>query len=184
MNKGKALQEIAEEIRHCTTCQEDTRGLPVPGEGNSDAQIVFVGEAPGKQEAATGRPFIGRSGKLLRQTMEGIGIRPEDVFITSVGKCLPKKGTPSHSQIAHGREHLLKQLAVIQPQVVVLLGSVAAQGVLKEKVPVRTLHGTTRQENGITYFLTVHPAAGLRFPPLKAIFLEDFQTLQKVIKKL
>lgn len=183
MNKTTALEKIAQDIATCHLCQEDTLGTSVPGEGNPDAKIMFVGEAPGRQEAETGRPFIGRSGKLLRAFIESNGLLPEDVFITSVGKYLPKKGTPSSAQIAHGREHLLKQIAIIQPKIVVLLGNVAIQGVLQEKVPIKKVHGTIQEKNGIAYFLTLHPAAALRFPPLKKTLTEDFVTLKKLIKK-
>lgn len=183
MTKQQALQEIAQEIENCKECKIGTTGRAVPGEGNPSAKIVFVGEAPGKQEAATGRPFIGRSGKLLRHTISSIGLLEKNVFITSVGKYLPLKGTPSLSQIQHGREHLLAQLAIVQPKVVVLLGSVAVQGVLEEKISVKTVHGTVQEKDGRYYFLTIHPAAGLRFPQLKTIFLEDFQKLKLFLQK-
>ncbi len=183
MTKEKALYEIAQEIESCTECKKGTTGKAVPGEGSAQAQVVFVGEAPGRQEAVTGKPFVGRSGQLLREAIRSIGLSEQEVFITSVGKYLPLQGTPSPSQIAHGREHLRKQLAVIHPKAVVLLGAVAALGVLEEKVPVKSVHGTIRQKNGITYFLTLHPAAGLRFPPLKKLFLEDFQVLKKLLHK-
>ncbi len=173
MTKAKELKKIAEEIEACKECKMGTTGKAVPGEGNPQAKIVFVGEAPGRQEAATGRPFIGRSGQLLRQAIRSLGISEEDVFITSVGKYIPLQGTPSAFQITHGRTHLMKQLAIIQPKIVVLLGSIAIQGVLGEKLPIKSLHGTIRQKEGTHYFLTLHPAAGLRFPPLKQLFLGD-----------
>lgn len=175
MTKQQELQKIEQQIEHCADCKIGTTGKAVPGEGNPDARIVFVGEAPGKQEASTGMPFIGRSGQLLRHEITAIGLSEKDIFITSVGKYLPIKGTPSLSQIAHGRKHLLKQLAVIQPKVVVLLGSVAAKGVLDEKVSVKIVHGTTEEKDRRYYFFTLHPAAGLRFPPLREIFLDDYK---------
>lgn len=181
MNKAKELAAIAHEIEQCEECKKDTTGMMVPGEGNPNAKIVFVGEAPGKNEAATGRPFVGRSGKLLRETMRKHGIIPKTVFITSVGKYLPKKGTPSSSQIAHSRPYLLRQIAIIDPAVIVLLGSVAAQGVLSEKIPIMKLHGTTVEKDKRIYFLTVHPAAALRFKGLKEAFLHDFAVLQRLL---
>lgn len=183
MTKKASLEHIAQEIRSCTLCQAGTTGQAVPGEGNPDAKIVFVGEAPGKKEAATGRPFIGRSGTVLREAMHNIGFSEKDMFITSVGKYLPVRGTPSATQIAHGREHLTEQLHIIHPKLVVLLGSVAVQGVLQEKVPVKSVHGTIREKEGIFYFLTVHPAAALRFPLLRKVFLEDFQKIAQFSKK-
>lgn len=183
MNNVQKLLAIAQEIERCRVCKEGTTGKAVPGEGGSYTKIVFVGEAPGKKEAATGRPFIGKSGQLLRQTMAEIGLDPKDVFITSVSKYLPLKGTPSMFQIAHGRIHLKKQLTVIQPKVVVLLGSIAVQGVLQVKIPIKAEHGRFIKKDNITYFITIHPAAALRFPALRRIFKEDFQLLKAFLQK-
>ena len=183
MTKTKALEKIAQEIKACSACKKDTIGKAVPGEGNPNAKIVFIGEAPGKQEAITGRPFIGRSGQLLRDLIREIGLKENDVFITSVGKYLPQKGTPTAAQIAHGRRHMFEQLAVINPKIVVLLGSVAIQGVLEEKVPIKTIHGAIRVKDGRMYFLTLHPAAALRFPPLKNLLKKDFSTLHQLLTK-
>jgi len=96
---------------------------------------------------------------------------------------LPLRGTPTPSDIAHGKTHLEKQLAIIRPKIVVLMGSVAVFGVLQRKIPVLKDHGKTIKENGMTYFLTVHPAAGLRFPALRKIFIEDFRKLKSLLNK-
>src|SRR5437870_9883966 len=108
MNKQQALDKIAEEIEHCEICKAEKSGVAVPGEGNPDADIVFIGEAPGKQEAKTGKPFIGPAGKVLRSLLESIGIHDEDVYITSPVKYLPIYVTPKQSDIEHGRIHLFK----------------------------------------------------------------------------
>jgi uracil-DNA glycosylase len=185
-DKTQKLQKIAHEIEKCSICKEGKIGIAVPGEGNPNARIVFIGEAPGKTESKTGKPFIGRSGKLLRSMIKDIlGIDDErDVYITSPVKYLPEKGTPTPAEIAHGKTHLDKQLDIINPKLIVLMGSVAAQGVLEEKIPVKTEHGHVISKNGKAYFITVHPAAGLRFPPLRKIFIEDFQKLHKHIMSL
>lgn len=133
MSKSSALARIAKEIEKCQICKEGKSGKAVVGEGNPDADIVFIGEAPGKTEALTGRPFVGRSGQLLRSLIRESGLKEEEVYITSPVKYLPDRGTPSASDIVHGRVHLLKQLEVIDPKIVVLLGSVAVYGVLGEK---------------------------------------------------
>lgn len=174
MNKQKELDKIAEEIRNCKECKVGKSGMAVPGEGNADADIVFIGEAPGKTEAKTGRPFIGRSGQLLRSLIREIGLKEEDIFITSPVKYLPDRGTPTPKDIAHGRTHLMKQFAIIDPKIVVLLGSTAIQGVLEEKLAVTKVHGTIKEKNGMKYFITFHPAAALRFPPLRTLLKEDF----------
>jgi len=186
VNKKKALQAVTEEIKNCAVCKEGKSGLVVPGEGSPDADVVFIGEAPGKQEAKTGRPFVGRSGQLLRKLIRGIGLDDEkDVYITSPVKYLPDHGTPTSSDIAHGREHLMKQLAIIQPKFVVLLGRVAAEGVLQKKVAVATEHGHVIEErDGIKYFLTPHPAAALRFSQKYRPLLEaDFRKIKNLLKK-
>lgn len=174
MNRQKALDKIAEEIKNCKTCKVGKSGMAVPGEGSADADIVFIGEAPGKTEAKTGRPFIGRSGQLLRSLIREIGLKEEDVFITSPVKYLPDRGTPTPKDIAHGRTHLMAQFAIIDPKIVILLGSTAIQGVLEEKLPVTKVHGTIKEKNGMKYFITFHPAAALRFPPLRKLLKEDF----------
>src|SRR6266498_2582201 len=125
MDKQKELDKLAHEIAQCKICKVGKSGMVVPGEGNPDADVVFIGEAPGRQEAATGRPFIGRSGQLLRKMIREIGLDDEkDVYITSPVKYLPDRGTPTSSDIAHGRIHLMKQFAIIKPKVVMLLGRV------------------------------------------------------------
>lgn len=159
--------------------------MAVPGEGNPDADIVFIGEAPGKQEAVSGRPFIGRSGQLLRSMIREIGLDDEkDVYITSPVKYLPLRGTPTSEDIAHGRIHLMQQLAVIQPKVVVLMGRVAAEGVLQKKVFVVKEHGQVIEEkDGVKYFLTYHPAAVLRFPgKFKKLMIEDFRKVKELVQ--
>jgi uracil-DNA glycosylase family 4 len=183
MDKQKALDKIAKEIENCSICKEGKSGKAVPGEGNSNADIVFMGEAPGKTEAATGRPFIGRSGKLLRTLIKEAGLQEEEVYITSPVKYLPDRGTPTPKDIAHGKLHLDKQLAIINPKAIVLLGSVAVQGVLGRKIPVKTEHGKIIEEDGRKYLVTLHPAAGLRFPPLKKLLIEDFKKVKNLVEK-
>ncbi|MCL5022335.1 MAG: uracil-DNA glycosylase [Nitrospirae bacterium] len=179
--KEKALREIAEEIACCPVCKTWGTGKPVPGEGNADAEVVFIGEAPGKEEAKTGRPFVGRSGKLLREMIRAAGLKEEEVFITSPVHYLPLRGTPSRQNVLHGREHLLKQLAVIDPKIVVLLGNTACIALLGRKVGLAEGHGNVTRENGRTYFVTFHPAFAVRFPKGKKGFLRDFEKLKALI---
>lgn len=189
-NKQQALEKIAKEIEQCNVCKMNKSGKAVPGEGNPDADVVFIGEAPGKKEAVEGHPFIGRSGQLLRGLIRGIGLDDsKDVYITSPVKYLPNGkdgspgGTPTSQDIAHGRIHLMEQFAVIQPKVVMLLGRVAAEGVLEKKVAVAKEHGQIIEEkDGIKYFLTLHPAAALRFPnKYKPLLEEDFAKLRDLL---
>lgn len=180
MSKRRNLSTIAREIKECQTCKVGKVGKSVPGEGNPNAKIVFIGEAPGRQEAKTGRPFVGRSGQFLRQLIRQIDLREEDVFITSPVKYLPKRGTPLVEDIKHGREHLLQQLEVIDPKVIVLLGNVACQGALGEARSVLKEHGKVIRRDGRKHLITLHPAAALRFPHLKALLISDFQKLKSL----
>jgi DNA polymerase len=180
-NKKLLLQRIADEIARCRICKKDCTGLPVPGEGSQDARIVFIGEAPGKEEAKTGRPFIGRSGKLLRQAIRDIGLEEAAVFITSPVHYLPRRGTPSKEMVTHGREHLFQQLSVIDPAVVVLLGNTACLALLDHKVEITKEHGNTVEKDGRTCFITVHPAYAVRFIKGKELFLSDLAKLKRLI---
>jgi DNA polymerase len=178
MDKQQKLEQIAKEIERCRLCKKDKLGKAVPGEGSPNAKIVFIGEAPGREEAKTGRPFVGRSGQLLRKLIREVGLREEEVFITSPVKYLPKRGTPTKADIKHGREHLLKQLVIIDPQILVLLGNVAVQGVLGQSLSVIKEHGNVTEKDGRKYLVTLHPAAALRFPRLETLLFADFQKLK------
>jgi DNA polymerase len=180
--KEEELKKIANIIEHCIICKSDKSGKAVSGEGNADAEIVFIGEAPGRNEALTGRPFIGRSGKFLREQIELAGISAKDVFITSVVKYLPDYITPKPQDIEHGRTHLFKQLDVIDPKIIVLLGNVACIGVLGEKIPIAKDHGTILEKNGKKYFFSYHPSAAIRFQKIRELFKKDFTILANLIK--
>jgi uracil-DNA glycosylase len=181
--KQKALEKSAKEIEACEECKRGKIGMAVPGEGNADADIVFIGEAPGKQEAASGRPFIGRAGKVLRELIKDSGLRDEDVYITSPVKRLPEYVTPTPEDIAHGRTHLFKQLKVIEPKVVVLMGNTAVQALLQRKALIAKEHGTIVEKDGITYLIAYHPAAPLYAPKVREEIIKDFKKLKSIIKR-
>ena len=181
--KEKLLKKIAREIEECTECKLGKNGKAVPGEGSADARILFVGEAPGRTEAETGRPFIGRSGKLLRKTIQEVGLKEEEVYITSPVKYLPDYGTPTTKDILHGKIHFDEQVKIINPDIIVLLGRVAAEAILERKISVVLEHGRILKENGRSIFITVHPAAALRFVKMKHTFVEDFKLLKKMISR-
>ncbi len=182
-SKQKKLDQIAIEIANDRIAKRGTIGQSVPGEGNPDAEIVFVGEAPGRKEAQTGRPFIGPSGKLLRAGLSEIGLNDKDVFITSACKYLPKQITPTPAQIEHGKKYLYRQIEVIEPEIIVALGRVAALSLLERSVQMTKEHGTIIEKNGRKYFLMLHPAASLHQPKLRPEFLDDFIKLKKIIAR-
>lgn len=180
--KEKRLSEIAKEIENCKVCKLNKSGKAVPGEGSANAAVLFVGEAPGRTEAATGRPFIGRSGKLLRYEIEKAGLKESEVYITSPVKYLPDYITPKLSDIEHGKTHFDEQIAVIEPEFIVLLGRVACLAVLNKNISVVSEHGKIIKDGKRNYFITVHPAAALRFKKMKATLEEDFEKLKELIE--
>lgn len=180
--KQQELQKVADEIISCKACRIDRVGVAVVGEGSADADVLFVGEAPGKLESETGRPFIGRSGKLLRKLItEVLKLKEEDVYITSPVKYLPTYVTPKPADIQHGKIHFDKQLEIIDPKIIVLLGNTAIQAVLGRKIPVAKDHGAIISEQGKKYFVTVHPAAAIRFQKFRPIIEGDFKELKKLL---
>ena len=181
INQQEQLEKIAQEIEKCNECKVGKHGKAVPGEGNANADVMFVGEAPGRTEAETGRPFIGRSGKLLRSLINEAGLEESQVYITSPVKYLPDYITPKPTDIAHGKIHFDEQVNVINPKIIVLLGRVASLAVLNQNISVVLRHGEIVEENGRKYFITVHPAAALRFTKMKQTLLEDFKKLKTII---
>lgn len=179
--RQKQLDIISAEILKCRICKKDKIGVAVPGEGSANAKVVFIGEAPGKEEAKTGRPFIGRSGKLLRQLISDAGLKEKDIYITSPVKYLPKYVTPTLSDVEHGRRHLFKQLSVIKPKIIVLLGRVASLAVLEKNIAVSKEHGKIVIKDGRKYLIAFHPAAPLYSPRLRAEITKDFKKLKTLL---
>ncbi len=167
------------EIRKCKKCLLHTsRTNAVPGEGPIDAKLMFVGEAPGAKEDETGRPFVGRSGKLLIEMIEGIGLKREEVFITSILKSRPPKNRPpKRNEKEICLPYLEKQIEIIAPKAIVLLGRVAISTLIGPW-KLDEAHGRFYEGGGYTYFMTYHPAAALRFPKIKDIMKQDFKTLK------
>lgn len=185
MDKKQTLQEIADSITRCRECKKGKSGLPVPGEGDPSAFVMFIGEAPGREEARSGRPFVGRSGKLLTRMLSGVGINRRDIYITSPVKYYPGKRAPNLQEIIHGKKHLEKQIEIIKPKLIVLLGATAMKALLKKKYKVTKVHGRTICEDEKTYFITFHPAAALRFPKIIGPQMEkDFKLLKGLISRI
>lgn len=182
--KRKELEKIDREIESCMECKRGKSGKAVPGEGDPEAKIAFIGEAPGVEEAKTGRPFVGRSGKYLTQLLSSIGIKRDNVYITSPVKYFPGRRAPNPQEIEHGKTHLLKQLAVIKPGLIVLLGNVAIRTLLGKGFFVSKIHGQPIKKDGITYFPTFHPAAAIRFKKFRLLIEQDFQKLKNTILTL
>ena len=179
--KQKALDKIAAKIAVCRICKIDKIGKAVPGEGSPNAKIVFIGEAPGKTEAKTGRPFVGPAGKILRKLIANVGLDESKVYITSPVKYLPKHVTPTPAEIKHGSKHLEAQLKIIKPKIIVLLGNTAAKALVSRPVSIGLEHGKIIEDKGKRYFLSYHPAAPLHNPNLRKDLTADFRKLRKFI---
>ena len=184
MNRQQKLDLIAREIRECRLCRKGGSGKPVPGEGTADFPVMFVGEAPGREEATTGRPFVGRSGAFLRRMIREAGMEEELVFITSPVHYLPDAGKPSPAMIEHGATHLRKQVEAIKPRLVVLLGNSACRALLGRDIEIAKQHGTMVEQDGTSFFLSFHPAYAIRFPQGRKQFIQDFLLLRELVSKL
>lgn len=181
------LNQIAEEIRAhqgcgfepCETCQN-----AVPGEGNEQADILFIGEGPGKNEDLQGRPFVGQAGKLLDELIESIGLKREDVFITNVLKARPPGNRdPKPEEIDHSWPWLEEQIANIQPKLIVLLGRHAMDWFLPD-LKISKDHGRAKRFRGQAYLPVYHPAAALYTGSLRQTLFDDFKQIPSLLKKI
>jgi|SRR5579883_1838209 len=182
----KHLEELDAQIRGCTRCPLcQSRTLAVPGEGKSDARVMIIGEAPGRQEDESGRPFVGNSGKFLDEVMRGSGFTRADFFITNICKCRPPNNrTPRTKEIETCTSlYLFKQMALINPSLIVLLGGVAVKKMLGLKT-VEEARGRIIQHDGGKYLATYHPAVRFYREDLAEKIHQDFQLLKKEMKKL
>ena len=183
MTKQQLLDKIADKIA-ATNGEPFGLGLnPVPGEGNPDAEILFIGEAPGATEDQLGRPFVGVSGQLLRRTMAENGFKPEEVFITNIVKFRPPENRdPLPAEIEFFRPFLDKQIEIINPKIIVTLGRFSMFKFLGEGVSISRVHGWSRRIGKYTVFPMFHPAAALRAGDMMKMFLEDFKKLRELVE--
>ena len=180
----KSLEEITAHVsacRNCPLCQ--TRTNTVPGEGNADApDIMFIGEGPGADEDAQGRPFIGKAGQLLTKMIDAMGYKREEVFIANVVKCRPPNNrTPLPEEMEACLPYLRQQVGLIKPRLIVGLGATAIKGLLGKTAGITRLRGTWQEYGGIRLMPTFHPSYLLRDPSKKK---EVWQDLQLVLKEL
>ena len=153
----------------------------VPGEGNPDAAVMLVGEAPGATEDEQGRPFVGRAGKLLEELLAEAGLAREDVYITNVVKARPPRNRdPKAGEVAHHMPWLEAELAFVQPALVIPLGRHALSH-FTDDAKISEVHGTEMTERGRALFPMYHPAAALRGGGMKDTLLEDARTLKKAL---
>ena len=181
-----SLEAIREDIGECTRCKlHEHRTKIVYGEGNPQAKLVFIGEGPGADEDATGRPFVGRAGQLLDKIIAAIGLKRDDVYIANVVKCRPPGNrTPERDEVATCEQFLFRQLAFIQPRVIVALGSPAFQCLLRTKETITRARGDWRDWNGIKVMPTFHPAYLLRSPEKKREAWDDMKKVRDYLSSL
>lgn len=179
-SRDPSLEAIREDIGDCRRCRLcEHRTNIVFGEGSPQAKLVFVGEGPGADEDATGRPFVGRAGQLLDKIIEAIGMKREEVYIANVVKCRPPENrTPERDEVETCEPFLWRQLAFIRPEVIVALGSPAFQCLVKTREPITRARGQWRDWNGIKLMPTFHPAFLLRSPDKKREVWEDMKKVR------
>jgi DNA polymerase len=180
---GDSLPKILTDIGDCTRCKlHRGRTRLVFGDGNPNADLVFVGEGPGRDEDAQGLPFVGRAGKLLTQMIEAMGLQRKDVYICNVVKCRPPENrTPEKDEVETCSPFLLRQLDAIAPKVIVCLGSVAAQTLLQTNRGISHFRGEWLDFRGRKLLATYHPAYLLRNPSAKGEVWKDLQKVMAVL---
>lgn len=178
----ESLDELARHVAACRGCTlHQTAKNPVPGEGNPHAGFVCVGEAPGQTEDELGRPFVGRAGDLLTKILEAIQLKREDVFICNVLKHRPPGNrNPAPDEIKACSPYLMRQLELLQPKVILALGTFASQTLLQTTQPIGKLRGLVHRFHGVPLIVTYHPAALLRNPAWKRPTWEDVQLARRI----
>jgi uracil-DNA glycosylase family 4 len=184
LEKTATLEELRAFIGDCQRCKlAPLRTHLVFGVGNPEADLMFVGEAPGADEDARGEPFVGRAGQLLTDIIErGMGLRRADVYICNVIKCRPPDNrNPEADEVAACEPFLMRQIDLVQPRAIVALGTFAVQALLKVKTPISRLRGNWHEVRGVKLMPTFHPAYLLRSPGEKRLVWQDIEEVMKLL---
>src|SRR5579872_7121455 len=184
MSSEEILQEVAAEVSTCSKCKLcKGRTKAVPGEGNPNAKVLFIGEGPGQNEDQQGRPFVGPAGQFLDELLASINLKRSDVFIANVVKCRPPGNRdPEPGEIAACNDYLDRQIAAIDPDVIVTLGRHSmAKFFGSEKISM--IHGRARRVDGRICIAMYHPAAGLHQASLKDTIRADFKKIPMIIEQ-
>jgi len=182
----QGLQVVRDDLGDCKRCKlAPSRTNLVYGVGNPDADLVFVGEAPGADEDAQGEPFVGKAGQLLTKMIEAMGYSRSDVYICNVLKCRPPGNrNPEPDEVASCEPFLKRQLAAIRPRMIVALGKFAAQCLLRDDTPITRLRGGFRSYEGIPLMPTLHPAYLLRDPSKKKLAWDDLKAVNAALARV
>ena len=178
-------EKLENACKTCTKCDlSKTRTNVVIEDGKRTANVMFIGEGPGADEDMTGIPFVGRAGKLMDKALEGIGLRREEIYIANVVKCRPPQNrNPEKEEAKACEEFLNAQIKLVNPKIIVLLGSVALKNILGEEYGITNLRGKWIEKNDIMYMPTFHPAALLRDEEKKIAFWNDLKEVKKEVEK-
>ena len=181
------LDELGEEVSRCTRCAElvKSRTQTVFGDGTIEAEVMFVGEAPGKDEDQQGIPFVGQAGKLMDNAMAQAGIPRSKVYIANILKCRPPDNRdPQPDEIENCSAFLAAQVALIGPKIIVPLGRFGLERMIKKDMKIGEVHGKAiRRKDGVIFFPMYHPAAALHQPKYRQDILTDFKKLAKLLKR-
>ena len=185
MKDALSLKIIQEKVKTCKKCDLCiTRKNAVPGKGNQNAEVIFIGEAPGKSEDLCGEPFIGTAGKRLNDALENVGLTRNGVYITNIVKCRPPKNRiPTEVEKTMCSNYLENELAIINPKIICLLGNTPFYSILGGK-EISKNHGKFVFKDNRRYFITFHPAATIYNQKLVKVFKNDIKKLVKELQKL
>ena len=183
-SRESSLEAVEMEALSCKRCSlAASRTNAVFGSGNMKAQLMFIGEAPGRDEDLQGLPFVGRAGALLTKIIEAMGLKRKDVYIANIVKCRPPDNrNPLPTEMLACEEYLTKQIGVIKPRVICALGKVSAQALLKTQEPISKLRGVFHEYHGIKFMPTYHPAYLLRNPDDKKLVWQDMKKIMACLK--
>src|SRR5207248_11225740 len=185
-NAAEARAAVRADIGDCTRCKLHAQGRTqiVFGVGNPEADLMFVGEAPGADEDIQGFPFVGRAGRLLTKIIEAIDLKREDVYIANVIKCRPPQNrNPEADEVDTCEPFLFRQIDIIKPKVIVALGKFGAQTLLRTEDPISKLRGRVFDYRGAKLIPTFHPAYLLRNPSAKREVWEDMKLVRKLLSE-
>jgi uracil-DNA glycosylase family 4 len=179
------LNDVKNRVISCVNCNlSKTRTNAVPGMGNENSDIIFVGEAPGRNEDLQGKPFVGTAGQILSEALEYAGLARDQVYITNVVKCRPPNNRqPIAEERVACRPYLSEELDILKPKIICILGNTAYSSLLDGKEITKN-RGKIVKNNGQLYFVTVHPAAIIYNPGLRRVLKDDFVFLAKSLDKL
>jgi len=179
------LEAVRKRVVECTKCDLcKTRTHSVPGKGNFNSDVIFVGEAPGKNEDLHGEPFVGVAGKKLSLALENVGVTRDEVYITNTVKCRPPKNrVPSVLEREACQEYIQKEIEIIKPKIICVLGNTAFGSILGGS-EITKFRGKVGRKDGLLYFITIHPAATIYNQGLIEVLKEDIKKLFEIIREL